>query len=221
MGTRDRIIDTAIRLFNEEGTGPVSTNHIAAALSISPGNLYYHFHNKEEIVRAIYDRLRSAWEIAMTLPDRPPIVSDLRRLLEANAQIVWDYRFYYRELPALMRRDPELAAEYRAVRRGGLANIATLLGFFDSMGLLRIPDDAATLPELARICWILADFWLAFEELGDDPIGPDDLDRGVAPILRVLHPYFTEVARAELAMASPASVERTVGPIAPELPHEH
>src|SRR5215210_3147598 len=100
MGTRDRIIDTAIRLFNEQGTGPVSTNHLAAALGISPGNLYYHFRNKEEIVRAVYARLRPAWVAAMALPaDRPPTVADLRRLLEANARIVWDYRFYYRELP--------------------------------------------------------------------------------------------------------------------------
>lgn len=205
MGTRERIINTAIHLFNEQGTGAVSTNHIAAALGISPGNLYYHFHNKEEVIRAIYARLRPAWETAMTLPSgRPPTVSDLRHLLEANARIVWDYRFYYRELPALMRRDPELAADYRAVRQGGLANIEALLSFFVSTGLLHTPDDSAALPDLARICWILADFWLSFEELGDDPIGPNDIERGVAPILRVLHPYLTEAARAELAAAGPA-----------------
>jgi AcrR family transcriptional regulator len=208
MGTRDRIVDTAIRLFSEQGTGPVSTNHIAAALGISPGNLYYHFRNKEEIVRAIYARLRPAWDAAMALPaDRPPTIADLRCLLEANARIVWDFRFYYRELPALMRRDPALAAEYRAVRREGLANIEALLGFFVAAGLMREPDDPVALSELARICWLLADYWLSFEELGDDPIGPADIERGVAPILRVLHPYLTEVARAEFAALGPASGE--------------
>jgi AcrR family transcriptional regulator len=206
MGTRDRIIDTAISLFNLQGTGPVSTNHIAAALGISPGNLYYHFRHKEEIIRAIYDRLRPAWAAAMALPaDRPPTMADLRRLLEANARIVWDYRFYYRELPELMRRDPELAAEYRAVRRAGLANVESLLGSLVAAGLLQAPDDPTTLPELARICWLLADFWLSFEELGDDPLGPDDVDRGVAPILRVLRPCLTAAARAELADLAPAS----------------
>lgn len=200
MSTRERIIDAAICLFNEAGTGPVSTNHIAQAMGISPGNLYYYFRNKEEIVHAIYDRLRPAWEVAVTpQADRPPAVADLRHLLAGHVRIVWAYRFYYRELPALLRRDPELAREYRAVRRAGIANIETLLRQFVDAGILVVPDADSALPELAQVCWILADFWLPFAELGDDPIGPADLDRGVALILRVLRPYFTADAGAELA----------------------
>src|ERR671912_242271 len=102
MSTRERIIDTASELFNAEGTATVSTNHIAKAAGISPGNLYYHFRNKEEIIRAIYARLRPIWETASALPaNRPPTVADLRRILANHARVVWAYRFYYRELPAL------------------------------------------------------------------------------------------------------------------------
>ena len=57
MSNRERIVDTALQLFNERGSATVSTNHIAAAARISPGNLYYHFRNKEEIVRALFERL--------------------------------------------------------------------------------------------------------------------------------------------------------------------
>jgi len=52
--TRQAILTTAIELFNEKGTAAVSTNHIAEAMAISPGNLYYHFANKEEIIRHIH-----------------------------------------------------------------------------------------------------------------------------------------------------------------------
>ena len=56
MNTHDRILDTALRLFNQSGTAAVSTNHIAAALGMSPGNLYYHFRNKEAIIRDLFEQ---------------------------------------------------------------------------------------------------------------------------------------------------------------------
>jgi AcrR family transcriptional regulator len=205
-GTRARIVDTAVRLFNESGSGAISTNHIAQALGISPGNLYYHFANKEAIVRAVFARLHEAWTAAAALPaDRPPAVTDLRHILIAYLEVVWEYRFYYREIPVLMQRDPELARLYQAERRQGLANIEALMRYFVVAGVMRLPDDGAAapetapvVPELARICWLIVDFWLPFEELSGAPAGPADLHRGVDLILLVLRPYLTAPARAAL-----------------------
>ena len=50
QNTYQRIIESALVLFNEEGERNISTNHISAHLGISPGNLYYHFRNKDEII---------------------------------------------------------------------------------------------------------------------------------------------------------------------------
>ncbi|MEQ1783280.1 MAG: helix-turn-helix domain-containing protein, partial [Hyphomonadaceae bacterium] len=59
--TKSRILDTALALFNERGVANVTTNHIAEALNMSPGNLYYHFRNKAEIVRELFARIMQAW----------------------------------------------------------------------------------------------------------------------------------------------------------------
>src|SRR6266567_9459354 len=70
--TRDRILEAALRLFNERGTAAVSTNHIAAEAGISPGNLYYHFADKQEIIRALHERYAAAneglWEPGPGMP---------------------------------------------------------------------------------------------------------------------------------------------------------
>ncbi len=99
MSTHEKILDTALRLFNKSGTAEVSTNHIAEAAGISPGNLYYHFRNKQEIIRGLFQRLYATWDTALSLPDnRKPTLDDLKTLVKANYQIIWEYRFAYCEL---------------------------------------------------------------------------------------------------------------------------
>lgn len=192
MSTRERIIDTAVALFNEEGTAAVSTNHIAKAAGISPGNLYYHFRNKEEIIRAIYGRLRPIWEATVSVPtDRLPTLDDLKQIIDDHFRLLWEYRFFYREMPALLRHDPELMASYHEVREAGIANVEGLLRVFTQVGVLDVPDPDQALPELARIIWILADFWLPFAELDRTTGNQVDLREGRALILRVLSPFYT------------------------------
>jgi AcrR family transcriptional regulator len=65
MSTRSSILDAALELFNDRGKAAVSTNHIAAALDIGPGNLYYHFRIKQDIIQALFERLFAAWDVRL------------------------------------------------------------------------------------------------------------------------------------------------------------
>lgn len=189
MTTKDRILDATIGLFNASSVGEVSTNHIAAAAGMSPGNLYYHFRNKEEIVRAIYDRIGAAWDAVFVLPaDREPSLADLEAMIRGNFRVLWGYRFFFRELIALLQRDPALYARYHRRRRQGLADLEALLRHFGAAGVLRFPDEGAV-GDLANICWMLADFWLPCLELDGEQLSPETLQRGVPLIRRALQPY--------------------------------
>ncbi len=104
MNAKERIVQAAAVLFNEQGTGKVSTNHIAAAAHMSPGNLYYHYKNKEEIIEAILDRMYAEWNPVWELPDEPVTRQTLHDRLLRNFEILWQYRFFYRKRLRCCRR---------------------------------------------------------------------------------------------------------------------
>jgi len=160
MNNRQRIIETSLALFNERGTSAVSTNHIADAVGISPGNLYYHFSNKAEIIRTLFEGLFAAWDGAFQLPTkRVPSMADLEKMITTNYQIIWQYRFAYREQAALLRQDPELQTRYLAVRQRGYAGFAALIAAYVAAGVLSPPADDKELATLTELCWIVSEQW--------------------------------------------------------------
>src|SRR6266540_6392160 len=111
--TRERILAAARRLFNEQGTSVVSTNHIAAAAGLSPGNLYYHFADKQEIIRGLHAQYAAAHEDRWRPgPDGRVDLETLRRNVAEGMALAWRYRFLGREILALLRADPHLRAAY-------------------------------------------------------------------------------------------------------------
>src|SRR5438105_4570822 len=67
-GTAERILEGALELLNGPDGSAVTTNHITAHLVMSPGYLYYHFRNREEIVRGIFPRIEAEGLAATALP---------------------------------------------------------------------------------------------------------------------------------------------------------
>jgi AcrR family transcriptional regulator len=190
MSTRERILATALRLFNESGTAAISTNHIADALGISPGNLYYHFRNKEEIIRALFEQQFARWDAGYALPDdRMPGLDDLQHLVRASFVMGWEYRFMYRELIALLRRDGQLHRRWVEVRARGFAGFQGLFDLFVAAGVLRAPDDPAVVARLAELVWLIAEFWLASVEVSGETVDDAQMERGVALMLQVLDPF--------------------------------
>jgi AcrR family transcriptional regulator len=190
MNNRERILDAALKLFNESGTAAVSTNHITLELAISPGNLYYHFRNKEEIIRALFEQQFAYTDALYTLPqDRLPTLDDLQQLLRATFEMSWKYRFIYRELIALLRRDDVLQQRWAEVRARGFAGFRELIAQFVAGGVLRDPGDDAVVGRLAELCWLISEFWLASVEVSGETVDDTQIERGIALLRQVLAPF--------------------------------
>lgn len=190
MNTQDRILNAALALFNEQGTAAVSTNHIAAAINISPGNLYYHFRNKEHIIRALFEKLFAAWDEAFQLPsDRVPGLIDFEAMITRNYQLIWEYRFAYREMAALLRNDPGLHARYQAVRRSGYQGFAALFEAFANAGILVRPETPDELSALTELSWMVSEFWPVNLELSGRALDVSGIMEGVALMRHIFRPY--------------------------------
>ena len=190
MNTRDRILATALRLFNQSGTAAVSTNHIADALSISPGNLYYHFRNKEAIIRALFEQQFAQWDALYSLPDdRMPTLDDMWRMVNDTFPVSWNYRFIYRELIALLRRDDELNRRWVEVRARGFDGFRQLIEVFAAAGVLRSPNDPEVVTRLAELIWMINEFWLASVEVSGQTVDAAQMAHGAELMRQVLEPF--------------------------------
>jgi AcrR family transcriptional regulator len=189
MSTKQKILEAALALFNQEGATDVTTNLLASALNMSPGNLYYHYRNKEEIIRVLFQQFDAAADIVFLLPsDRLLTLSDLERMIEGNFQLQWQYRFLFRDMMTLIRRDPELEVIYRSHRQRAFENTRQLIAFFANSGVIAPIADEADLEVLTRLVWMVSDFWLPSLELGGETVTAERLKGGVALLRRIARP---------------------------------
>ena len=110
MSRKEDILETARELFNANGTQASTTNHIAKAMGISPGNLHYHYSNREEIIRLLYVKMRS--ETKLPIDELPKSLEQLREHEKLLIHIQWKYRFFFREIISLFTRDTQLEELY-------------------------------------------------------------------------------------------------------------
>jgi len=116
--TRERILETSLALFNRLGEPNVTTADIADEMNISPGNLYYHFRNKDDIIGELFAAHEAAITPLLAVPDDPPPgVEDLWFMLHVLFERMRDHRFLYRDLDEITSRNRKLALRFAELLR--------------------------------------------------------------------------------------------------------
>lgn len=139
MSRKEAILETALKLFNENNTQSATTNHIAKAMGISPGNLHYHYKNREEIVRLLYVRLKN--EAILSVEDLPKSVAELLEHEKILIQIQWKYRFFFKEMLFLFSRDTSLEAMYIQDNIAHRERISHSMKLIEASGELSFPNE--------------------------------------------------------------------------------
>ena len=161
LKTRDRILQVSLTLFNARGERVVTTNHIAAEMGISPGNLYYHFHNKTEIIKELMDTYQTETIELLSVPtDRPLTVSDKIHYFQVLSQQLWKYRFLHRDIHHLMDSNDDFKQMYPKFAGQVMQQGKQIYQGFVASGLMQISP--SEIEALIINIWIVLTNWSNF-----------------------------------------------------------
>jgi AcrR family transcriptional regulator len=168
--TRERILDISLVLFNTRGEPNVTTNHIADELEISPGNLYYHYRNKEDIVEHLFAQFEARMDQSLLLPEgRLPNLEDIWLQLHLVFECMWEFRFLYRDLVDILSRSRKLKLHFgRILRRAAQSATAVLQGLVEAE-IMRA--SAVEIRATAENILLLTTFWLNYNAVRNGASG--------------------------------------------------
>jgi AcrR family transcriptional regulator len=197
--TRERIVETSLQLFNRLGAPHVTTADIAGEMNISPGNLYYHFRNKNEIISELYAAFERRLENLLAAPGgRIADVEDLWLFLHLLFEAMWDFRFLYRDLDEILSRDDALAARFRRFIGRGVHTVLELCRSMVAGGTMRASD--REIAALAENTVLVATYWMSYQKISALPPegGAINLDRAAYQVLSLIAPFLRGKDRALL-----------------------
>lgn len=198
--TKDKIVQASLELFNQFGERSITTNHIAAHIKISPGNLYYHYRNKSDIIARIFDQYEQAVAELFEVPqDRDITLEDRAQLTEKLLDLIWEYRFMHRDLVGMLANDAELKARYQLFATQGIQSTEMVYRRMCESGFMVIPEDQ--IKPLALNIWILVTSWTTYlrTALGvvEDELTREQLNQVIYQMTYLEMPYLTEATREE------------------------
>jgi len=195
---KDKIVEASIELFNSMGTHRVTTNHIIDKLGISPGTFYYHFKNKEEIIRRIFDRITAEFGELFAESKPETDMTESASVIRNIYRLYYKYRFFYYDISMLLDRDEELAAKYRENYNLKITKIRELTFSLENNGFLKKFDSDEEREHYIENQWILNDYWLSFRKATGDLSESEIIEGGMKSYLAYLKPYLSDSARVEM-----------------------
>ena len=200
--TAERILDVSLELFNRFGEPNVSTTLISAELSISPGNLYYHYQAKDDLINRLFDRYEQNLNPLLSASGEVRDVAQAWRFIHALFELIWQYRFLYRDLNDLLSKNRRIEVQFQAILINKNHAIMTMFKSLSQAGVLIM--NASETDSTATSMVVLLSYWLNIEYVRNprQALEPQNaqvaLRRGANQVLNLLHAYLEKNHRADL-----------------------
>ena len=195
--TRQRILDASLAMFNAQGEPNVTTNHIADELEISPGNLYYHFRNKDDIIEQLFGGYEQRMDAALGAPSgRLPGLEDIWLQLHLVFECIWDYRFLYRDLVDILSRNRRLRLRFARILKRADDQAHQVMRGLVQAGVMRA--SATEVDAAATNILVIATFWMNYAAARGDKDEQASIRDGIVQVMMLLAPFLRDAERVHL-----------------------
>ncbi len=205
MKTKDRILLVSLELFNKDGATEVTTNDIAKALKMSPGNLYFHYKNKEQIIREIFKKMmvdaQTIWRPQTKIAKRKERFQ-LEDFVDKNLLLYWKYRFFHREMYILRKKDADLSKLWhRHLKKISVLMVILYKHWVKSGYMIKI-QSRSEMEFLAELLFVISNSFMQFFETRDRGAvpSPRTIEKAKRHIMRMLIPYLSEETKKEVCL---------------------
>ncbi|MDP5009492.1 MAG: TetR/AcrR family transcriptional regulator [Glaciimonas sp.] len=192
--TREKILELSLKLFNEFGEPNITTTIIADEMKISPGNLYYHFRNKDDIVNSIFVTFNEEIRHMLAMPEgKRPTIQDVWSYLHLMFELIWRYRFFYRDLSDLLSRNRTLELHFKEIYGHKIRVVKQVCeGLYAEQALQVTPTE---IDVLSTNMVVTASYWLSYQyvlnprKYTEQNFVETALNAGCYQVLSLMHPY--------------------------------
>lgn len=200
--TTDRILGATLDLFNRFGEPNVAPSLIASTLGMSPGNLYYHFPSKAELINALFDRYTTKMNHILPAAAEVQGVEDAWFFMHTLFEYIWEYRFLYRDLNDLLSKNRQLEKQAQTLIERKNEALQNMLSGLRRHSVLKA--ESADIQNIATCMVALMTYWLSYEYVLNPRHALEaehmehTISRGAFHVLSQVSPYLYNEAREHL-----------------------
>ncbi len=167
MKTKDKILSKALELFNDKGYNNITTRHIAAELSISAGNLHYHFRHSEDIIKILFSELTLKMDELLNQMKKKEhkTLEDLFQFTFSTSEIFYSYRFIFINFIDILNQIPEIESRYKGINFNRKEEFQLIFSDLQKSHIFKKDIPHFVVDCLTEQIFIIADNWLTHNRL--------------------------------------------------------
>jgi AcrR family transcriptional regulator len=196
--TKEKILDTALELFNTLGLSKVTLRTIAKEMGISQGNLNYHYKKRDDIIEALYFQLvKNIDESFKSQNKSKSVFHSLFKISDTTMINFYNYRFIFLDFVQIMRENNKIKRHYLELTEQRESQFMQLFDLLIKEGVLRKPIIKDEYINLYKRIQIMGDFWISSAVTTSKSFSKKYIPIYSEIINQNIFPYLTEKGRDE------------------------